>query len=299
MKYLAFIIGALYAATANGTELYKYVPESLTISAVYEYYDGTVPIRESIDKPVSLETAHVTLPFNITPAIPNPSTLRLSRQQSLPEGRIVEANGKKMTLTHGVQISNTSYITATMNSPFTDEKDAQTEVIGDLIYPTSPGQIQEVRAQCPVVDYVMGGRGLTWYWVTSTITIQPQSNEVGGPGSLFSSINCKYQFRVVPEIKLSFKYENMTLTGVSGDSLIQSNQIIAKGYGGESVRARLSIANPNPNDISVSFSATDFNQTTQTVLPTDQGAPTDFYVKVNNTNPGSREYRVNFTAQFE
>ncbi|ELD0412965.1 hypothetical protein QUQ54_004707 [Escherichia coli] len=298
MKYLAFIIGALYAATANGTELYKYVPESITVTANYEYYDGTVPIRESIEKPVSQEIAYVTLPFNITPAKPNPTTLKTSRQQSVPGG-IVEAIGKKMTLTHRVQISNTSYITATMNSPFTDEKDAQTEVIGDLIYPTAPGQIQEVRVQCPVPDYVMGGRGLTWYWVTSNITIYAQSNEIGGPGNLSSAIICKYQFRVVPEIKLSFKYDNMTLTGVSGDSLIQSNQIIAKGYGGESVRARLSIANPNPNDISVSFSATDFNQTTQTVLPTDQGAPTDFYVKVNNTNPGSREYRVNFTAQFE
>lgn len=299
MKYLAIIIGALSAATANGTELYKYVPESLTISVQYEYFDGTVPVRDKLDKPVALDSGYLVLPFNITPAIPNAITMTSNRQQSLPAGRIVEAVAKKMTMTHVTQISNSSYITTTMNNPFTDAKDSKTEVIGDLIYPTSPGQAQEIRAQCPVIDYVLGGRGLTWYWVTSTLTTSPQINEVGGPGNLSSSVTCKYQFRVVPEIKLSFKNDNMTLTGVSGDSLIQSNQIIAKGYGGDGVRARLSIANPNPNDISVSFSATDFNQTTQTVLPTDQGAPTDFYVKVNNTNPGSREYRVNFTAQFE
>lgn len=299
MKYLAFIIGALSAATANGTVLYKYVPESLTINIHYESYDGQAPTEENLNKPVSLDSGYASLPFTRNFATPVTNKVESSRQNSLPAGQIVEVVGKKMTMNHTMQISNTSYVSATMNAPFTDANDTATDAMGDLIYPEAPGQLQEVRVQCPVIDYVMGGRGLTWYWVTSSISLKPQKSEIGGPLSSLSTIRCEYQFQVVPEIQLTFKNENMSITGVSGASLIQSNQIIAKGYGGDGVRARLSIANPNPNDISVSFSATDFNQTTKTVLPTDQGAPTDFYVKVNNTTPGTREYRVNFTAQFE
>lgn len=80
---------------------------------------------------------------------------------------------------------------------------------------------------------------------------------------------------------------------------MSSNRIIATGYGGDGVKASLSIDNPNPSEISVSFSATDPNTTTVTVVPTDSGTSTEFYVKVNNTAPGTREYRVNFTAKYD
>lgn len=297
MKYLAFIIGALSAATAHGTVLYKYVPESLTIEMrIGETTGGQY--EKTIEQPVDLSSGYLALPFTLTYAKPYESQLG-SSAQSNPRGRIVEVVGKKNEFKHTIHLSNTTQITTTMNSPFTDAKDFTTNVTGKLIYPESPGQLQELRAQCPVIDYVMGGRGLTWYWLTTAMFLYPDIREPGGPETVTSGITCKYQFRVVPEIELSFKNDNMTITGVSGDSLIQSNQVFVKGYGGDGVRARLSIANPNPNDIGVSFSATDFNQTTQTAIPTDQGTPYDFYVKVNNTDPGSREYRVNFTAQFD
>lgn len=80
---------------------------------------------------------------------------------------------------------------------------------------------------------------------------------------------------------------------------MSSNRIIATGYGGDGVKASIAIDNPNPSEISVSFSATDPNATTVTVVPTDSGTSTEFYVKVNNTAPGTREYRVNFTAKYD
>ncbi|HBE5995467.1 TPA: hypothetical protein KMG61_003771 [Escherichia coli] len=298
MKYLAFIIGALSAATAHGTVLYKYVPESLAISIRIGETTGD-RYEVSTEQPVDLSSGYLALPFTLNYALPIESTVSWFPTQSQPRGRIVEVVGVKNELKYTVHLSNTTQITTTMNTPFTDAADVTKNVTGKLIYPDSPGQLQEVRVQCPVIDYVMGGRGLTWYWLSAAISLAPANHEVEGPQTVTSGIYCKYQFRVVPEIELSFKNDNMTITGVSGDSLIQSNQVLVKGYGGDGVRARLSIANPNPNDIGVSFSATDFNQTTQTAIPTDQGTPYDFYVKVNNTDPGSREYRVNFTAQFD
>ncbi|CAM7748206.1 hypothetical protein ESCOMMO032M_22790 [Escherichia coli] len=298
MKYLAFVIGALSAATAHGSVLYKYVPESLTIQMRVGETTGQQYEKE-IEQPVDLNSGYLALPYTLIYPNPIESTLTAAGQQIYPRGRIVEAVGPKNNLKYSLHLSNTTQVTTTMNAPFTDEKDATTEVTGKLIFPQSPGQLQEVRVHCPVIDYVLGGRGLTWYWISATLSMFPNKHDVGGPATVTSGITCKYQFRVVPEIELTFKNENMTISGVSGDSLIQSNQVFVKGYGGDGVRARLSIANPNPNDIGVSFSATDFNQTTKTAIPTDQGTPYDFYVKVNNTDPGSRVYRVNFTAQFD
>lgn len=297
MKYLAYIIGALSAATANATVLYKYVPESLTVYINVE--ESVSYTRDTIEKPVSIDSGYLNLPFTKTYASRTEMQPYRFNAQSLPAGRIVEVVGKKTSMNVTTQISDTGSVSYTMNAPFTDPNDRKTETLGTLIYPETPGQLQEVRVQCPVIDYVKGGRGLTWYWTTMNMDLRPDTSIEGGPYLLASYATCKYQFRVVPEIELTFKNDNMTITGVSGDSLIQSNQVIVKGYGGDGVRARISIANPNPNDIGVSFSATDFNQTTQTAIPTDQGTPYDFYVKVNNTDPGSREYRVNFTAQFD
>ncbi len=297
MKYLAFIIGALSAATAHGTVLYKYVPESLTISMRVGETTGN-RYEKNIEQQVDLSSGYLALPFTLSYVKPIKPVVSAG-QQIAPRGRVVEVVGAKNYFKYSLLLSNTAQVTTTMNSPFTDENDTATEVTGTPMWPETPGQLQEVRAHCPVIDYVKGGRGLTWFWITGTVSLVPEYHDVSGPATVTSGITCKYQFRVVPEIELTFKNENMTISGVSGDSLIQSNQVFVKGYGGDGVRARLSIANPNPNDIGVSFSATDFNQTTTTAIPTDQGTPYDFYVKVNNTDPGSRVYRVNFTAQFD
>ncbi|WP_273949266.1 hypothetical protein [Escherichia coli] len=295
MKYLAFFIGALSAATANGTELYKYVPESLTIDLGLE--ESVTGWREGISREVSLDSGYLEMPYSKIIGQYNPLTVKYPRLQIPSSKEIYSATTKKLGSLR-VYFNNTGHTTLHMNNPFTNAEDIWVRSEGDLTYPDTAGQKQVVAVQCPLPEYVLAGRDLTWMWISTTMAFYPEqmSSDIG---ILSTYATCKYNFRVVPEIDLTLKNEFMNITGVSGNPSIQSNQIIAKGYGGAGVRATLSITNPQPNDIIVSFSATDFDQTTQTVLPTDQGAPTDFYVKVNNTNPGSREYRVNFTAQYE
>lgn len=296
MKYLVFFIGALSAATANGTELYKYVPESLTIRInLEEAADG---VRGSIEQEVSLESAYLELPYTKTFDQKITMVRYYENLQNPTSAEIYSAPSKKLGSLR-MQFNNLGHATLHMNNPFTDRTDYWIRSDGSLTFPANPGHSQVVGVQCPVPEYVLAGRGLSWVWISSNMMFRPETGSVVGLASVSAAATCKYTFRVVPEIDLTLKNEYMNITGVSGNPSIQSNQIIAKGYGGTGVRAILSINNPNPNDISVSFSATDFDQTTQTVLPTDEGAPTDFYVKVNNTNPGSREYRVNFTAQYE
>lgn len=296
MKYLAFFIGALSAATANGTELYKYVPESLTISLNIEEAAGG--IRGGIEQEVSLESAYLELPYTKTFDQNITMTRYHDNLHNPTSAEIYSAPTKKLG-SYRMQFNNSGHATLHMNNPFTDSKDYFIRSDGSLTFPATPDHKQMIAVQCPVPEYVLAGRGLSWMWVTSRMSFKPETGSLVGLAAFTTGATCKYTFRVVPEIDLTLKNEHMNITGVSGNPSIQSNQIIAKGYGGTGVRAILSITNPNPNDISVSFSATDFDQTTLTVLPTDEGAPTDFYVKVNNTNPGSREYRVNFTAQYE
>lgn len=295
MKYLAFFIGALSAATANGTELYKYVPESLTIQITLE--ETLTGIRETTKQEVSLDSGYLELPYTKTYGQYNPLRLEYHMLQNPSSREIYSAPTKKLGSVR-VQFNNTAHTTMHMSNPFTNTEDIWFSSDGDLTYPDTAGQKQVVGVQCPVPEYVLAGRDLTWTWINTSMKFHPEQTS-SAIGLLSAYATCRYNFRVVPEIDLTLKNEIMHITGVSGNPSIQSNQLIAKGYGGAGVRATLSITNPQPNDISVSFSATDFDQTTQTVLPTDQGAPTDFYVKVNNTNPGSREYRVNFTAQYE
>lgn len=296
MKYLAFFIGALSAATANGTELYKYVPESLTILINIEEAAGLTNVKTQQE--VSLDSAYLELPYTKTFDQNIPLRLYRASMDNPSSVEIYSAPSKKLGSLR-MQFNNLGHATLHMNNPFTSREDIWVRTDGSLTYPSTPGHQQVVGVQCPVPEYVLAGRGLSWTWISSRLVFDPETVNVVGIARMSATATCRYTFRVVPEIDLTLKNEYMNITGVSGNPSIQSNQIIAKGYGGTGVRATLSITNPNPNDISVSFSATDFDQTTQTVLPTDEGAPTDFYVKVNNTNPGSREYRVNFTAQYE
>lgn len=162
--------------------------------------------------------------------------------------------------------------------------------------PETPSQ--QVTATCAVPQYLIGPRNMSWVW--DTIGVNMSTTEwPTGQNNPYVVATCMLTLKVVPEIAIQLMNDHMVIEGTAGTSEIYKNQLIASGYGGYGVRARLSINNPNRRDVSVSFSSSDPDQTTATVLPTDTGQPTDFYVKVNRTEPGSREYIVNFTAQYD
>lgn len=293
MKYLAIILGALSAASAQGSVNYKYVPEKITVAIYGEAYNNGTWINKTI--PLDLNNPTGSVPFDYVPSSPVNLEARDQSARLTSSQPIIDAK-TKYSSSNTVQPRTTSYSTIHVDNPFTAPTVITTRTEGELKFLNYKTE-QRISYRCDVPEYVIAPRGLSWVWTETNQRLYTTGYEYNP--WFHVNITCRYTFRVVPEIAITFKDDIMTLTGTAGGGTMSSNRIIATGYGGDGVKASLSIDNPNPSEISVSFSATDPNTTTVTVVPTDSGTSTEFYVKVNNTAPGTREYRVNFTAKYD
>lgn len=295
MKYLAVLLGVLCAASAHCSGKYKFVPTRLVIDYnVEEAAFGTILNGQ---QEVDLSNPSITLKMtreNDTGAN-LPITYRTSAHRTDPA--TISSVGPSSGVTAFRFTPNTfAWVTMKVTDPLTYGSTPTMSLPDKPMYwpPTPNRQDQSILVQCAVPEYVTSNdRGFYWAWETMTLAFDTGAYDV----PLNASATCRYYFEIVPEIKIVIKNGNMHLTGVSGTPILATNQLVATGWGG-SVPASLRIDNPYKEELSISFSQTDFDQTTTTVKPTETGAQTDFYVKVNNTTPGSREYRVNFTAQF-
>lgn len=297
MKYLAVFLGVLSAASAHSAGKYKYVPETLQIT-VYsqEHLYGDIIPRTTSD--VSLDNPQMKVKLNRLndsgaeiPIAYNGTTVKAAPSEFATIGP-----SKSKTLLRFTPWTF-GWVTAIPENPFITGTTAEI-LFGDqpLKWPTTPNrQEQELTVQCAVPEYFTSDNP-NLSWALTEMTMFLVNDNYGSGITAFGM--CYYRLRPVPDINIEIKNENMHISGVSGTTTIASNQLIATGWGG-GMPATMRIENPFKEDISVSFSQTDFDQTTTTITPTQTGAQTDFYVKVNNTKPGSREYRVNFTAQFE
>lgn len=299
MKYLAVTLGLLCAASAHSAGKYTYVPSNLTIT--YEVkesnYGDVIPRTSTV-----VDLAKPSLTVNINRVNDTGEKIRLyysNNYKYITAYKIASAGPTNLPSQLRITPNTFAWVTMTVKNPMDPTATATTNNPDQPLYwpPTPNRQDQSIGVQCGVPEYVTSDdRNLTQTSTTMQIWLG-RMGEHACNACVQTTAICKYELEIVPEIKIELKNDNMHLTGVSGTPILASNQLIATGWGGR-VPASLRIDNPYKEDLSISFSQTDFDQTTTTVEPTETGAQTDFYVKVNNTSPGSREYRVNFTAQF-
>lgn len=296
MKYLAVILGAVSTATAHGAAYYKYVPESLRIRILAEQREVAYTDNISIDN-VSLDNPRATATIKIP--WPKKKELKLNHiyHQSVDSGFTdIGPMMGKTSIRFATNSSEWAYGEYTGPYPSSISKYDGQKSDKLTLGPETP--TQQVTVTCAVPQYLIGPRNMSWYYDTIGVNMSTTDwpDALNNP---YVTATCMLSYKVVPEVAIQLMNDHMVIEGTAGTSEIYKNQLIASGYGGYGVRARLSINNPNRPDVSVSFSSSDPDQTTATVLPTDTGQPTDFYVKVNRTEPGSREYIVNFTAQYD
>ncbi|MXD66987.1 hypothetical protein [Escherichia coli] len=301
MKYLAVTLGLLCAASAHCAGKYTYVPSKLTITYGVEDspYADVIPRTTTV-----VDLSKPSLTMNINRVNDTGEKIQLlwtgTNYRFITAYKVASAGPTPLQSRLRLTPNTSGEVIMTVKNPL-DPTAAVTISKGDnegMYWPPTPhSQNQSFEVQCGVPEYVTSDdRNLTSTSTTMTFWIG-RRGEHACTGCVQTQAICKYELEIVPEIKIDIKNDNMHLKGVSGTPILASNQLIATGWGGR-VPASLRIDNPYKEDLSISFSQTDFDQTTTTVEPTETGAQTDFYVKVNNTSPGSREYRVNFTAQF-
>lgn len=297
MKYLAVTLGLLCAASAHSAGKYTYLPTKLTITYnVSELgYGDVIPMSSTV---VDLANPSITVKMNRQNETGATIPLIYKQNAYQTSSDISTVGPTRSTTSLRFGPNTFAWVTMQVNNPL-EPTHTTTMHLPDkeMYWPQTPHrQDSSIGVQCAVPEYVTSDRN-NLRSTNSAMTLY-----IGKPGhACIDCVRvdawCMYDFEIVPEIKIELKNDHMRLTGVSGTPILATNQLIATGWGGR-VPASLRIDNPYKEDISISFSQTNFDQTTTTVKPTETGAPTDFYVKVNNTSPGSREYRVNFTAQF-
>lgn len=298
MKYLAVTLGLLCAASAHSAGKYTYVPSKLSI--IYDVTESGVP--DPVPRTttvVDLSDPWVSVKMNRANDTVEKIPLRYADSNYITAYKVVSMGPSKFI--SSLRITPTTFGWVTMNVKNALDPTATPTVTptDEPMYwpPTPHRQDQSIGVQCAAPEYVTSDDRNLSSTSTTMIIWLGRGGEHACNSCVQARAICKYDLEIVPEIKIEIKNNNMNLKGVSGTPILATNQLIATGWGGR-VPASLRIDNPYKEDLSISFSQTDFDQTTTTVEPTETGAQTDFYVKVNDTSPGSREYRVNFTAQF-
>lgn len=301
MKYLAVTLGLLCAASAHSAGKYKYVPTNLTIN--YSLWEADIGfIIPQTSQVVDLSNPTITIQMKRENDTGADIPLKYSHNEyTNPNTALITSSGaSKYPSSLRITPNTDADVSIVVSNPFSTGAKTTLYLPANkyLSWPTTPSSVnQSIRVECAVPEYVTSDQSNLTEVVSSMNLYLSRSGNFSCTNCVIARGSCNYEFEIVPEINLEIKNGHMHIRGVSGTPTIATNQIIATGWGGR-VPASLRIDNPYKEDLSISFSQTDFDQTTTTVNPTETGAQTDFYVKVNNTTPGSREYRVNFTAQF-
>lgn len=302
MKYL-FIIAALSAGTAQGAEYYRYTPESVEICVGYEQ-QGTGIGKNScktFNSPGPSQSYSIT--FN---DLTSSNTDRLDLDPPTAYEQI-SAGGDGVIF--GPRSANAK-LTILYNSAYEVAATANYDQVNGGRTPVTPternpfnrylpgsdeGTWQNVRLTCGIPEYLDSvSSSVTWSWDSLHI-----ENLTKGGGYSYHPIaygTCRIRYKPVYKLTISILNGTMNIRELAGDKRTYSNTITTVGGGGN---VNLRIENPNSNEIAVSFSETDENATTETVVPSMTGVSKNFYVQPKKTNPGEYTYRVNFTAEYE
>ncbi|HAY0608498.1 TPA: hypothetical protein JS362_005063 [Escherichia coli] len=299
MKYLAHALLLLLPASATAAELYKYVPDEIRQNVEVRsdwsrpYLDNMASatrIFSANEEPItkhelSIATNTIKFPIKITDA-----SLYYAWLQEIPPNTVDTNTPMKWEGQLTTQLGHNNIISPPLKFGSYFEGYLN---IGDFTVTDSTGHF--LTARCPVPEYVYADE----FFREDIFRASHSANYTGsGIYGLKTTMECRITYRIVPELQLEIEKPVMDI-GASDIETTHENRIKSTGFGGRGVVARLTIENPNTNDVQVAFSKSNLEVTEAYVVPNRYGAWKNFYVKLKRKQPGSYQYNINFTASYD
>lgn len=300
MKYLAHALLLLLPASATAAELYKYVPDEIkqnigvSSHATYPYLNNmssATRVFSANEEPITklaLSIASNTIKFPLTIKKP---FLQYFWAQDIPPSTVDTNTPMKWEGQLTTQLGHNNMISPTLK--FGSDFEGYLN-IGDFTVTDSTGHF--LTARCPVPEYVYADE-----FFREDLFRASHSANYTGPNGLYgltTTMTCRITYRIVPELQLEIEKPVMDI-GASDIETTHENRIKSTGFGGRGVVARLTIENPNTNDVQVAFSKSNLELVQTYVKPQRYGEWTNFYVKLKRKQPGSYQYNINFTASYD